>query len=207
MDRLTLQNRYSRGMGQAARITGEPYRIFRPSGYRPPLAIDFGMGVLPARFATQSAQAGMNLKLAKPYWSGIFDTSNTQNGDYLLGHAATYFISEQPFLKPANCILTNTSLSFYAQATPDTSTYSAFQIEAATTVTLNWPAYAAPTSNEHVHSEAANNPGSTEFFLSVGLPEMDAGLVAVDIAGRCYLINSYSREPFGVIIHATCYTP
>ena len=162
MNSQHLEDRLRWGMNIAARATGSMTSVFRPSGPDHPLAT----GNRFLRFLTAFAAVDGKFNRANQYgnalWRGIFDSSYTRPGDYLVQDHATWFVAEQPRLMPTLCVRTNQVISFFRPATPSTSGVNGYGGVTATSlmpIMTGWPASVLATTREG--RSFANLPGDT----------------------------------------------
>jgi hypothetical protein len=138
-----LQDRIDRALGRSARHIGDSYDAFRPRGTDNPLAPEKRFLRLPAAFTGQQDDFKRLARYGRPYWAGVFDRAYLQPGDYLRGKFGTFFVSAQPPLQPALCILTNRTISIVRPSAPPVAgvnSYGGLLSDSATTVLSGWPA-------------------------------------------------------------------
>lgn len=106
MDGVELQDRFSRGMGAAARALGMPHDLFRPHGTDQPLAGERRVLRLWAAFDLGDP----GYRRPRGYeraLRGTFDGDCTAVGDYLQGPRGVLFIAMLPPLQRPLCVVTN----------------------------------------------------------------------------------------------------
>lgn len=145
MDGQHLQDLISRGMGTAARLTGVPCDVYRPSGTVEPLRAANRFLRLPAAFNAEDPNFHTAADYAKPVWYGVFDSAYTRPGDYLVEHgtARTWFVADQPHLLPIVCVLTSRTVSVFrpeAPGLPRAASYGGANRRTLEPLLLNWPA-------------------------------------------------------------------
>jgi hypothetical protein len=112
MDAARLNDRVSRGMGQAALHLGEMYEAFRPRDGIRPLSPANRLLCLNAAFHSEDKDWNRSARYDQPLWFAVYDTAYTRPGDYLRGPAGTFFVAAQPPLLPTVCVLTNRVVTF-----------------------------------------------------------------------------------------------
>ncbi len=140
MDGRTLQNRISKGMGVAARRSGLPFTIFRPSGALQPLAAQNRVLELYAAFYPGNSDGRVGADYGRPLWRGVYDAVYTQGGDYLVGRDSTYFVASQQVGLPVQCVRTNRTVSLVRPTPAMQGGYSGFFSTPGETVLAEWPA-------------------------------------------------------------------
>src|SRR4051812_24301641 len=121
MDSRKLQDRLSFGLGRSARHIGRTADAFRPDGPSDPLKRENRFLRLPAAFVPANGGLNTAATYGQPLWHGIFDSSYTRVGDYLVLEAETYFIASQAPLLPVLCVMANRTISI-TRPTLQTST-------------------------------------------------------------------------------------
>jgi hypothetical protein len=136
-----LQDRFSRGMGAAARALGQPYDLYRPDGAFEPLA--------PARRVLRLWAA---FDLGDPGYRrphgyerglrGTFDGDCTAVGDYLQGPRGVLFIATLPPLQRPLCVMANDVLDVLRPVGPENpglNGYGGVREPRLRTVLEGWP--------------------------------------------------------------------
>lgn len=89
-------------------ILGSPYKQYRPSGANNPLGPDNLLATISGWITADKAGKGNTAaNYAKPVWFGMFDPTQTQVGDYLVGPLGTFFIASQNVPQPFQVVLCN----------------------------------------------------------------------------------------------------
>ena len=140
MDGTALQDKVSRGLGRAALKLGVPFTVYRPTGPLPPCNSQNKVITLFAQMTHGRSGSNPPTTLATPFWSGVYDTSYTDPGDYLVGRNATFFVAAQPDNQPAQCVLTNSLVSLTRQIVPSVAGYAGLTTTTGTVILEAWPA-------------------------------------------------------------------
>jgi len=120
MDAATLQSRIYRGYGKAAARLGQLYQVARPLAASAPLGnIEFS---LLCSFNNRDWTYIKPDRYGDPTWYGLFDASNTQAGDYLLGPQGPYFIANQLLHVSILCVSCNRSVVLLRPPAPTSDT-------------------------------------------------------------------------------------
>ena len=137
-----LQDRFSRGMGAAARALGQPYDLYRPVGALEPLAPERRMLRLWAAFDLGDP----GYRRPRGYERGLrgtFDGDCTAVGDYLLGPRGILFIAMLPPLQRPLCVLANDVVDVLRPVGPQNpglNGYGGVREPRLRTVLEQWPA-------------------------------------------------------------------
>ncbi len=196
MDASTLQDRISKGMGAAARRAGSLFSLYRPPGIVQPVSAGNRILDLPALFAPFGKRPGA--AYGQSLWSGTFDSSYTQPGDYLASASATYFIASQLPGLDVQCVLTNRVVSIVRPTPAMQGGYSGFFSTPGEVVITAWPACLLESGG---HAEGGR-VGETVFggwtLLLPTLPTrpQTADVVSDDIGGA-YVVGSAEQSVLG----------
>ncbi len=117
MDSRKLHDLICRGMGNAARVIGEDYDVFRADGPFEPLASANRMMRMPIILENYAA----NYRRVKGVDQGLratFDSISTRVGDYLCGPAGTLFVAAVPERQQPVCVLTTDVVDVYRTRGP-----------------------------------------------------------------------------------------
>ena len=125
---ITLQDKISRGYGNAARAIGELCDLYRPQSATDPLngrnhILRFYAGFLP-----YDGRVRMPTSYGHVTWQGVFDAAYTQPGDFIVGpltrsgaqDAAIWFIAAQQPLLPPLCVRTSALIDVVRSSTSTT---------------------------------------------------------------------------------------
>lgn len=119
MDGARIQALVSRGYGKAAKRLGKPCDLYRPADVLDPLALLTKITTLPAAFdATPAYGFTRPNSYGDALWHGLFDTAQTQVGDYLVGEDGTWFIAAQQPILPTICVACDRIVSIRRPAAP-----------------------------------------------------------------------------------------
>jgi len=142
MDGAGLQDRYSRGLGAAARVFGMPHDLLRPCGPERPLLPERRLLRLPAAF--DGGDPGYRRPRGyERALRGMFDADCTKVGDYLVGPRGVLFIVALPSMARPLCVLTTTTVSVLRAIggeMPGLNGYGGVREPRLQTVLAGWPA-------------------------------------------------------------------
>lgn len=142
MDGVGLQDRYSRGLGAAARVFGLPHDLLRPHGVDEPLAPERRVLRLPAAF--DGGDPGYRRPRGyERALRGMFDADCTAVGDYLVGPRGVLFIAALPMMARPLCVLTTTVVRVLRASGPEAAGlngYGGVGEARLRTVLEGWPA-------------------------------------------------------------------
>jgi hypothetical protein len=144
-----LADRIGWGMNIAARKLGAPADAFRPQGPENPLRLANRYIRLHACFTTPQAAFRQAGGYGNALWHGIFDSTYTQPGDYIVQRDRVWFVAGQEPLLPVLCVRTNRALSFSrpgAPQSPGANGYAGVTAANSTTLLRDWPASVLGTS-------------------------------------------------------------
>lgn len=199
MDGSALADKISRGMGCAARRIGSQYVALRPVASANPLSSRNRIIKLYAAFNAQDGRFAGVKAYGNPVWWGVFDSSYTKPGDYLVG-ARTYFVAAQMPLLPVQCILTNRIVTIARPMVVQQGGYSGLVMETAQDVLAAWPASLLSLS-----ARVSGNLPETRFGTwSVLLPPLPGAVmrpqaadVLTDDLGRNFVIAAAEESDLG----------
>lgn len=142
MNGAELQDRFSRGLGAAARALGMPHDVYRPRGVDCPLMPEKRFLRLPAAFDLGDP----GYRRPRGYERGVrgtFDADCTQVGDYMRGPRGVLFIAMLPALQRPLCVLTNVVVDVLRPGGPEgpgLNGYGGVREPRLRTVLAGWPA-------------------------------------------------------------------
>ncbi len=196
MDARALQDRISKGMGVAARRAGCLFGLYRPAGVVQPVSPGNRIMDLPAVFVPNgrrhAAAYGQSL------WTGTFDNSYTQPGDYLTNASETYFVASQLPGLDVQCVLTNRIVSMVRPMPAMQGGYSGFFSTPGDVVITAWPACLLENGGD----AGGGRVGETRFGgWTLLLPPLPAppqtGDVVSDDLGGAYVVGSAEQSVLG----------
>ena len=117
MGGAVVQDRFSRGMGSAARAIGVPYDLYRADGVSNPLA----SGRIVLRLCAAFDGGDPGYRRPRGYeraLRGVFDADCTRVGDYLVGALGVLFVAAVPALRSPLCVRTNAVVDVLRAAGP-----------------------------------------------------------------------------------------
>ncbi len=141
MDSRKLHDLICRGMGNAARVIGEDYDVYRAQGPFDPLASGNRIMRLPVVLENYAA----NYRRVRGVDQGLratFDSIGTRVGDYLSGPAGILFVAAVPERQQPVCVLTTTIVSVYRTGGPalaGLNAYGGVVEETLEAVLTKWP--------------------------------------------------------------------
>ena len=204
MDESCLQDRISWGLNVAARSIGTPTDAYRPSDASEPLRPTNRFLRLRAAFRNVHGGFERPNTYDHPLWTGIFYSSYTRVGDYLVQQSGTWFIAAQQTLMPVLCVRADRIVSFArpaAQTASGVNTYGGVTAATNTPLLTNWPASVRTASLAGIPS--ANLPGdSSVSHWTVLLPaQPDVVLLVADLMtddlGRNAVVSSAELTDLG----------
>ena len=196
MDERTLQDRMSKGMGVAARRVGCLFDLYRPAGIVRPVSPGNRVMTLSAAFKPSGGRAGV--AYGQSLWSGTFDSSYTQTGDYLANASETYFLASQLPGLDVRCVRTNRVVSIVRPMPATQGGYSGFFSTPGDVVVTDWPACLLASGGQ----ADSGRVGETRFggwtLLLPALPAVPqiADVVSDDLGGA-YVVGSAEQSVLG----------
>jgi hypothetical protein len=200
MDGAQLQDRFSRGLGAAARVLGMPHDLYRPCGSGAPMAAERRVLRLFAAFDLGDPGYTRPRGYERAF-RGTFDSDCTAVGDYLRGPRGILFIAMLPPLQRPLCVLTNNVVDVLRAAGPEMpglNGYGGIREGRLRPVLEGWPA--------SVLSGGGGAPGGLPddgglSGWSMLLPPTDAVIMGSDLvrdgAGRRFIVRSAERSELG----------
>lgn len=143
MDNTQLAGLIGHGLATAARSIGAPCQAYRPAGTGNPLAPAGFYAILPAAFNALDPKFVRAPGYGGATRYGVFDTTQTRAGDYLVGPAGTFFIALQDAILPPLCVACNRVISVFrpqAPALAGANAYGGVTPATSTSLLLAWPA-------------------------------------------------------------------
>lgn len=202
------------GYGKSASKVGVECGHYRPTSASDPLASGWPLTPIFAAFDTD-----FNFSFVKPsnyvgdpVYAGLFDTTNTIVGDYIVEpQMGTFFIASQETFKAAMCISCNRVLTFTRPAAgPSGASYYGGDVTATETPLLTrWPA--SVRNGTKGEASFVNLPGDVRqpwvqiLVPSVGGVQLRSGDVVVDEQGitQRYILSATELTSFGYRLTAT----
>jgi hypothetical protein len=119
MDGVQIQARVDRGFAIAARKTGVPHELYRPTDPLRPLSLVDRVATIPAAFdARPSLKFQIPALHADAERYALVSSDQVQPGDYLVGPDLTVFVASKPTFYSAVCIACNATLTLRRLANP-----------------------------------------------------------------------------------------
>ena len=200
MDGAELQDRFSRGMGAAARALGMPNDLFRPDSADAPMLAE--RRVLRLYAAFDLGDPGYRRPRGYEHaLRGTFDADWTRVGDYMRGPRGVLFIALLPPLQRPLCVLTNGLFDVLRAAgpgVPGLNAYGGVQEPGLVPVLRGWPG--------SILSGGGDKPGALpvdggQSGWSVLLPPTPALILGSDLLrerdGRRFIVRSAERSDLG----------
>lgn len=197
MNAQDLADRISKGMGVAARRSGSLVSVFRPVAIGSPLAPQNRIIDLFAAFLPSGAAGGM-ASYGRAMCQGIYDSSYTQPGDYLVGTDGTYFVVSQKPGLPVQCVQTNRTVSIVRPQPAAQGTYSGFFAVSGEPILAEWPG-SLLAGNPHSMGGTVEQTRFGDWTLL--LPPMVASPQIADVVnddvGAVYVISGAESSTLG----------
>ena len=200
MNGVELQDRFSRGMGAAARVFGMPHDLYRARGPEAPLAPERRILRLSAGF--DGGDPGY--KRPRGYersLRGTFDADCTRVGDYMKGPRGVLFIAALPPLQRPLCVMTNAVLDVLRPAGPETpglNGYGGVREPRLRAILSDWPGQVLGGSGGG-HTGLPDDGGQSGW--SVLLPPTPAAILGSDLLrdeeGRRFLVRTAELSEMG----------
>ena len=202
MDGAMLQDRFSRGMGVAARTLGMPHDLFRPKGAFRPLALErrvlrlwaaFDLGD-PGYRRPRGYERGLR---------GVFDADSTAVGDYLRGPSGVVlFIAMLPTMQRPLCLPTNDLVDVLRPSGPDNvglNGYGGVREPRLRSVLEGWPVLVLTSGGGGSGGGLPDDGGQGGW--SMLLPATPVGIHGSDLVrdriGRRFLVRSAELTDLG----------
>lgn len=200
MDGAGLQDRFSRGMGAAARVFGMPHDLFRPVGAGDP--VDAGKLVMRLSASFDGGDPGYRRPRGyERALRGLFDADCTRVGDYLVGPRGVLFIVAAPALLRPLCVLANAVVSVLRPAgaeAPGLNGYGGVREARLRTVLAFWPAEML-ASGDGASGAVPDDGGHSRWsvVLPGSAPAVQASDVVQDGDGRRFTVRTAERSELG----------
>jgi hypothetical protein len=175
-----------------------PYVVHRPRTCFAPLSSRNRIIKLFAAFNAGDGLFRRPGKVGDPVWWGIFDAGYTQQGDYMVSPARTYFVAAQAPLLPVQCILTNCVLTIKRPGPVIQGGYSGMVAEAAETILDGWPASLVSVSTRISGSLPETRFGNWSALLPVPPLMPEVADVVGDDTGRVFVVGAAEQSTMGV---------
>jgi len=197
MDGSALQDLISKGWGTAARRIGLPYTVYRSSGNASPLSSRNRIIKLRAAFVPSRVTAtGIN-GYAGILWKGVFDSSYTLPGDYMIGQAASFFIASQWPTQPILCVQTGNNVTIYRPQPAVSGSYSGYVVSAAQELITGWPTLLIAATARIPGTLPETHFGNWVAYLpALPTPLQVADIVADDL-GRQFIVAAAQCSKLG----------
>lgn len=200
MDGAGLQDRYSRGLGAAARVFGMPHDLFRPHGVADPLLTERWVLRLPAAF--DGGDPGYRRPRGyERALRGMFDVDCTRVGDYLVGPRGVLFIASAPSLARPLCVLTTAVLTVLRAEGPEVpglNGYGGVREPRLRVVLSGWPAEVSSGSDGAKGSVPGDGglPGWRVLLPLTPVP-IQGSDVLQDAAGERFVVRTAELSELG----------
>jgi hypothetical protein len=176
MRETTLSSKVWRGLGKAARATGENTDAYRPADGDDPLRLSNRFLRLPAVFHRPPVRMVRPGGYGEALWEGLFDARYTRAGDYLVRpDGATWFVAAQSPAQVPLCVRTLRRLSFWRPSGPvaaGSNSYGGVAQGSAPSVLTGWPA-AVVTTGVTGPAALATTAALKQVEWAVLLPPLD----------------------------------
>lgn len=207
MDAATIQKKINAGYGKAAARVGFAFQQWRPTSSANPTTAGNNIGALNASFTVKGATFNFTQPAAYKdvLFNGLFDASQTQVGDYLVGANDTYFIAQQQDLLPPLCVRCNRIVSVWAPGPSKVfgadSNYGGTTPASESAVMTAWPASIMFDARGRVTEVGLPTDLPSPFFQILlpawGAVDVRSSRFVSDDLGRRYTIAAAERSPLG----------
>ena len=200
MDSERLTDRMTRGMGNAARVIGEDYDLFRPAGAFRPLAPENRIMRLPVILDAGSGDYRRPRGFDQAV-KAVFDSIAVHVGDYLRGPRGVLFIAALPRMAKPLCVLTNTSVDVL-RASPAGSAglnaYGGINEDMLDLVLGDWPVQLVAVGSGRPGALPADGGQSAATIVFPPTPVLiNASDILQDGLGRRFLVRSVEDTEMG----------
>jgi hypothetical protein len=197
MDGAALQDLMSKGWGTAARRIGLPFIVYRPRGSANPLSSRNRVIKLCAIFVPSRVTAtGIN-GYASILWQGVFDSSYTLAGDYLIGQAGSFFIASQCATQPILCVQTVNNVTIYRSQPAVSGSYSGYIASTAHEVVTGWPTLLTAVAARISGTLPETHFGNWVAFLPALPTPLQVADIVVDDLGRQFIVAAAQSSSLG----------
>jgi len=213
MDGATITARISKGLGIAAKKVGSPYDVYRPKGVNDPLAA--GNKIVSGQSATFAPygnwyQFGTPSKHGDTLYTGLFDPTGIQVGDYFVSAQDTYFILSLDHIEPPLVAQAFKTMTFVrpvnASNVPGRGPrYGGNDVSSETPYMANWPI--SLNLERKLGQAMAALPGDAppaamEFFVPYAGVEIKTADIGIDGDGNRWVIGAVEKSPLGWRIYS-----
>lgn len=200
MDGEVLADRFSRGMGSAARVFGVAYDVYRPKGCEKPLRSEHRFLRMCAAF--DGGYPGYRRPRGyERALRGTFDAVCTMVGDYLVGPRGVLFVAARPPMLRPLCVLTTATVDVLRPVGAESiglNGYGGVQEPRLRHVLTGWPAELLGGSDGG-GGQLPIDGGLPRW--SVLLPPTSATILGSDLVqdetGRRFVVRTAERSEFG----------
>lgn len=200
MDADRLRDMISRGMGNAARVIGDDYDVFRTRNAAEPLASGNRIMRLPM-ILDNGASGYQKARGFERVLRGTFDGIAIRSGDYLRGPRGVLFVAALPPMERALCVLTNKVVDVLRPSGPNSAGLNGYGgvIEEALEIVLSgWPVQMTVLSNSGQGMLPADGGRSSSSVLFPMTPAViKASDLLQDEAGRRYVVRTCEASEMG----------
>ena len=200
MDAVRLRDIISRGMGNAARVIGSDYDVFRTRSPRDPLSSGNRIMRLPV-ILDNGASGHRRARGFERVLRATFDGIAIRSGDYLRGPRGTLFVAALPPMERALCVLTNKVVDVLRPGGPDGVGLNGYGglIEATLeTVLAGWPVQMTTTGTAGQGALPGDGGRSVCSFLFPVTPvAIKASDLLQDEAGARYVVRTCDGSEMG----------
>ena len=196
-----FHNIMSRGLGNAARVIGDSYDVFRPRNAFSPLASENRIMQMPVSLSWGS----VGLRMPRGFERAIkasFDAVGSSVGDYLRGPRGVLFVVALPPLRQPVCVLTNASVDVLrasGSVGAGLNGYGGVTEPSLAVVLGDWPVQFASAGGGGRSGALPTDGGQTGW--SVVMPKTPVPIRASDLlqdsAGRRYVVKTVEATEMG----------
>lgn len=210
MDYTAIQSKVYSGYAKAAGFIGDDNDIYRPSTSSNPIIIGNKIRTIRASYNAEDMKYSRPNKYGKATWYGLFDGSQTQVGDYLVGAGGTFFIAAQQALLPILCVSCNRVGTIYRPTTISSvgaGDYTGLTTETLSPIMTNWPcSILQGTKGERAESGLPSDTRNPWWYILLPYWQgvtIKVNDVLIDDLGRRYVVSSPELTDLGWRISAS----
>lgn len=196
------------GYTQAARMLGNTYTQFRPTGPSAPLTPATTVANVLAWITTDKALKGTaQPERGKDRWYAAIDRTNLMVGDYLVGPDGTYFVTETIWPAPVSLAWTNHIITVARMGSDEapgaSDDYGGFSAQEPVPVLTGWPAWIVERGHAAGTGTGMRLPTDSKLPLyEIKLPALANTLILwndiiIDETGRRYTVAVAEQTPLG----------
>lgn len=201
MDLDRFHNMMSRGLGNAARVLGDQYDVFRPRSAFNPLASENRIMRMPVSVSSGAAGVRMPRGFERAIKTS-FDAVGSIVGDYLRGPRGVLFVVALAALRQPVCVLTNASIDVLRASgsmAPGLNGYGGVTESSLAVILGDWPVQFTSAGGGGRSGALPTDGGQTNW--SVVMPRTPVSIRASDLlqdsVGRRYVVMTVQETEMG----------